>query len=229
MSFERGQREGNKKTRVSCAWCLRHTANTRNLTAQSKNLLLAQKQIKSNFKIQSSQFTTITMGASDECCATQLIDGDGVFNVAGLDNFIKTANVANCGLSYAVVAIMGPQSSGEFFLLIQLTSFATYSLCYFNSLLFWFGTCLSWIYEFNRVFWVRFWFEFGFKLVILLKINTFARFWFNGIDVLWKRSSFLQFFFRYELEMLLSVSDFEVLVYYHSSAISLVMILCCVI
>ncbi|KAI9092009.1 hypothetical protein K1719_027944 [Acacia pycnantha] len=50
------------------------------------------------------------MGEED-CCATQLIDGDGVFNVAGLDAFMKKAKVADCGLSYTVVAIMGPQSS----------------------------------------------------------------------------------------------------------------------
>ncbi|KAJ8758683.1 hypothetical protein K2173_000404 [Erythroxylum novogranatense] len=48
-----------------------------------------------------------------DCCATQLIDGDGVFNVDGLHNFISTTKMADCGLSYAVVAIMGPQSSGK--------------------------------------------------------------------------------------------------------------------
>ncbi|CAK8531170.1 unnamed protein product [Lathyrus sativus] len=60
-----------------------------------------------------------------DCCATQLIDGDGVFNVSGLDNFIKTSNMAACGLSYAVVAIMGPQSSGKSTLMNHLfnTSF----------------------------------------------------------------------------------------------------------
>ncbi|OIV91903.1 hypothetical protein TanjilG_17895 [Lupinus angustifolius] len=46
-------------------------------------------------------------------CATQLIDGDGVFNATGLDNFIKSVNLSSCGISYAVVAIMGPQSSGK--------------------------------------------------------------------------------------------------------------------
>ncbi|KAG4948957.1 hypothetical protein JHK82_042150 [Glycine max] len=63
--------------------------------------------------------------ANDDCCATQLIDGDGEFNVAGLDNFIRTVNLASCGLSYAVVAIMGPQSSGKSTLMNHLfhTSF----------------------------------------------------------------------------------------------------------
>ncbi|CAI9090467.1 OLC1v1025244C1 [Oldenlandia corymbosa var. corymbosa] len=56
----------------------------------------------------------------EDCCSTQLIDGDGRFNVAGLDNFIKTTKFAQCGLSYAVVAIMGPQSSGKSTLLNHL-------------------------------------------------------------------------------------------------------------
>ncbi|XP_057433190.1 protein ROOT HAIR DEFECTIVE 3 homolog 2 [Lotus japonicus] len=61
----------------------------------------------------------------DDCHATQLIDGDGTFNVAGLDTFIKTSSLAACGLSYAVVAIMGPQSSGKSTLMNHLfhTSF----------------------------------------------------------------------------------------------------------
>ncbi|KAE9594819.1 hypothetical protein Lal_00013300 [Lupinus albus] len=47
------------------------------------------------------------------CCATQLIDGDGEFNANGLDHFIRTVNLSSCALSYAVVSIMGPQSSGK--------------------------------------------------------------------------------------------------------------------
>ncbi|KEH37033.1 putative P-loop containing nucleoside triphosphate hydrolase [Medicago truncatula] len=43
----------------------------------------------------------------------QLIDGEGVFNVTGLDNLIKTSDMANTGLDYVVVSIMGPQSSGK--------------------------------------------------------------------------------------------------------------------
>ncbi|KAL2341507.1 hypothetical protein Fmac_009447 [Flemingia macrophylla] len=63
--------------------------------------------------------------ANDDCCATQLIYGDGEFNVDGLSNFIKTVNLASCGLSYAVVSIMGPQSSGKSTLMNHLfhTSF----------------------------------------------------------------------------------------------------------
>jgi hypothetical protein len=49
----------------------------------------------------------------EDCCATQLIYGDGEFNSSGLDRFVKEVKLAECGLSYAVVAIMGPQSSGK--------------------------------------------------------------------------------------------------------------------
>ncbi|XP_078172193.1 protein ROOT HAIR DEFECTIVE 3 homolog 2-like [Carex rostrata] len=56
----------------------------------------------------------------DGCGSTQLIDGDGEFNVEGLEQFIKGIRLADCGLSYAVVAIMGPQSSGKSTLLNHL-------------------------------------------------------------------------------------------------------------
>ncbi|KAF2608857.1 hypothetical protein F2Q68_00046345 [Brassica cretica] len=42
-----------------------------------------------------------------------LIDGDGIYNVSGIDHFIKEVKLGECGLSYAVVSIMGPQSSGK--------------------------------------------------------------------------------------------------------------------
>lgn len=48
----------------------------------------------------------------DGCGSTQLLDGDGEFNVEGLEQFIKEIRLADCGLSYTVVSIMGPQSSG---------------------------------------------------------------------------------------------------------------------
>ncbi|PON62048.1 RHD3/Sey [Trema orientale] len=57
---------------------------------------------------------------AEESYATQLIDGNGEFNVAGLENFTKGVKLAECGLSYAVVAIMGPQSSGKSTLLNHL-------------------------------------------------------------------------------------------------------------
>lgn len=54
------------------------------------------------------RFTATT----EECHSIQLIDGDGLFNDVGTERFIKEIKLAECGLSYAVVAIMGPQSSG---------------------------------------------------------------------------------------------------------------------
>ncbi|KAK7402264.1 hypothetical protein VNO78_14390 [Psophocarpus tetragonolobus] len=56
----------------------------------------------------------------EKCCSTQLIDGDGMFNVAGIENFMKEIKLSDCGLSYAVVSIMGPQSSGKSTLLNNL-------------------------------------------------------------------------------------------------------------
>ncbi|KAH9664985.1 protein ROOT HAIR DEFECTIVE 3 [Citrus sinensis] len=56
----------------------------------------------------------------EECCSTQLIDGDGTFNVSGIEHFIKEVKLSDCGLSYAVVSIMGPQSSGKSTLLNHL-------------------------------------------------------------------------------------------------------------
>ncbi|KAH0927299.1 hypothetical protein HID58_019555 [Brassica napus] len=56
----------------------------------------------------------------DAACSTQLIDGDGTFNVTGVDHFIKEVKLEECGLSYAVVSIMGPQSSGKSTLLNHL-------------------------------------------------------------------------------------------------------------
>ncbi|PWA50185.1 root hair defective protein [Artemisia annua] len=60
------------------------------------------------------------MGETAECCSTHLIDGDGIFNATGLDAFIKEVKLSECGLSYAVVSIMGPQSSGKSTLLNHL-------------------------------------------------------------------------------------------------------------
>ncbi|XP_027334316.1 protein ROOT HAIR DEFECTIVE 3 isoform X2 [Abrus precatorius] len=60
------------------------------------------------------------MANSETCCSTQLIDGDGTFNVSGIETFMKEVKLAECGLSYAVVSIMGPQSSGKSTLLNNL-------------------------------------------------------------------------------------------------------------
>lgn len=53
-----------------------------------------------------------TISDSEDCCSTHLIDGDGTFNTSGLEAFMKSVKLSECGLSYAVVSIMGPQSSG---------------------------------------------------------------------------------------------------------------------
>ncbi|KAG6474227.1 hypothetical protein ZIOFF_068151 [Zingiber officinale] len=50
---------------------------------------------------------------ANECCSIQLIDGDGVFNVTSLEHYMKSVKLAEHGFSYAVVSIMGPQSSGK--------------------------------------------------------------------------------------------------------------------
>ncbi|KAE8646514.1 protein ROOT HAIR DEFECTIVE 3 homolog 1 [Cucumis sativus] len=60
------------------------------------------------------------MAKSDESCSVQLIDGDGGFNADGIESFIKDVKLGECGLSYAVVSIMGPQSSGKSTLLNNL-------------------------------------------------------------------------------------------------------------
>ncbi|XAR49943.1 hypothetical protein NMG60_11004129 [Bertholletia excelsa] len=60
------------------------------------------------------------MDKNSECCSTHLVDGDGTFNVAGIDKFMKEVRLAECGLSYAVVSILGPQSSGKSTLLNHL-------------------------------------------------------------------------------------------------------------
>ncbi|XP_024373981.2 protein ROOT HAIR DEFECTIVE 3 homolog 2-like [Physcomitrium patens] len=50
----------------------------------------------------------------------QLVKGNGEFNANGLKEFVRSSKLENCGLRYAVVAIMGPQSSGKSTLLNHL-------------------------------------------------------------------------------------------------------------
>ena len=68
-----------------------------------------------------------TILMAGDCCSFQLISGDGVFNVRGLENFTRTTNLAQRRLSYAVVAIIGPQSSGI------LATFFFFILCTINN------------------------------------------------------------------------------------------------
>uniref|UniRef100_A0A2K1YCC6 GB1/RHD3-type G domain-containing protein n=1 Tax=Populus trichocarpa TaxID=3694 RepID=A0A2K1YCC6_POPTR len=56
---------------------------------------------------------------AEDCCRFQLISGDGVLNME-LENFTRTTNLSQHGLSYAVVAIMGPQSGRKSTLLNKL-------------------------------------------------------------------------------------------------------------
>nr|XP_025616482.1 protein ROOT HAIR DEFECTIVE 3-like [Arachis hypogaea] len=60
--------------------------------------------------------------AADPCYLTQLIEGhdDKLFKVAEAENFVKEIELDKCGQSYAVVSIIGPQSSGKSTLLNQL-------------------------------------------------------------------------------------------------------------
>ncbi|KAF9671710.1 hypothetical protein SADUNF_Sadunf12G0075800 [Salix dunnii] len=57
---------------------------------------------------------------AEDCCSFQLISGDGVLNREGLENFSRSTNLSQRGVSYAVVAIMGPQSGGKSTLLNKL-------------------------------------------------------------------------------------------------------------
>lgn len=56
----------------------------------------------------------------DDCFTTQLIDKNGEFKATALEDFVRKIKLAECGLSYAVVSIMGPQSSGKSTLLNHL-------------------------------------------------------------------------------------------------------------
>ncbi|KAG0565256.1 hypothetical protein M758_8G171400 [Ceratodon purpureus] len=58
--------------------------------------------------------------AQEGAPAIQLIDEKGSFHEESLVEFCKAVKLSECGLSYAVVAIMGPQSSGKSTLLNHL-------------------------------------------------------------------------------------------------------------
>ncbi|KAI8529634.1 hypothetical protein RHMOL_Rhmol12G0240000 [Rhododendron molle] len=59
-------------------------------------------------------------GTGNECFETHLIEGDGTLDVGEFDDFLEKVNLAECGLNYAVVSIMGPQSSVAL-LLVEFT------------------------------------------------------------------------------------------------------------
>ena len=108
------------------------------------------------------------------CHSLQLIDGNGNFNVAGLEEFVKAVKLTQCGLSYAVVAIMGPQSSGMWLFFTSIELFQRWILNLFESIVFliifeirmwnfarWLLTCLLlWIWSryetvLGLVSWIR--------------------------------------------------------------------------
>ncbi|KAM7472585.1 hypothetical protein LguiA_010768 [Lonicera macranthoides] len=60
------------------------------------------------------------MNQAEEFCPFQLIDEKGVLDDARIETFAKDVKLAECGLSYFTVSIMGPQSSGKSTLLNHL-------------------------------------------------------------------------------------------------------------
>ncbi|GAB2225614.1 hypothetical protein Droror1_Dr00006411 [Drosera rotundifolia] len=55
-----------------------------------------------------------------DCDSFQLVDGDGIFDKDRLDKFTEKLKLANCGNSYSIISIIGPQSSGKSTLLNHL-------------------------------------------------------------------------------------------------------------
>ena len=73
---------------------------------------LEAKQIRdpnSVLQLSDLNFPPASQGmANDDCCAKQLIDDNDEFNIAGLDNFNRTINLASCGLLYVIVILHYP-------------------------------------------------------------------------------------------------------------------------
>ncbi|KAI0494105.1 hypothetical protein KFK09_024236 [Dendrobium nobile] len=66
-----------------------------------------------------SRVSVSSADMGDSSCSTQIIDGDGAYNVSGMENFMKTMELSEC-VSYAIVSIIGPQISGKSTLLNHL-------------------------------------------------------------------------------------------------------------
>ena len=66
------------------------------------------------------------------CYKTRLIDADGSFNVAASENFVKEVELDKCGLWYAVVSIIGPQSGGMLSCLHNLFVSGMFGFYYFG-------------------------------------------------------------------------------------------------
>jgi hypothetical protein len=65
----------------------------------------------------------------------QVVSGDGDFNTAGVEQFVKDTGVEAAGVGYTVVAIMGPQSSGKSTLLNNLVRGGTARTCNMGAML----------------------------------------------------------------------------------------------
>ncbi|KAK3118900.1 hypothetical protein QOZ80_9BG0710330 [Eleusine coracana subsp. coracana] len=59
-------------------------------------------------------------GKEEDCHATQVVSADGEMDPAAMERFAAAAGLLGCGLSYAVVSILGPQGSGKSTLLNHL-------------------------------------------------------------------------------------------------------------
>ncbi len=66
--------------------------------------------------------------AIDSLPSVQVVDGDGNFRAAELESFARAIKLSDCGLSYAVVSIMGPQSSGWLILAFYLAFFLIFAV-----------------------------------------------------------------------------------------------------
>ncbi|MED6217531.1 hypothetical protein PIB30_018545 [Stylosanthes scabra] len=57
--------------------------------------------------------TPVHRFSAGPCYATQLVDKDAQFCVANTESFVEKTEFDKCGQSYAIVSIIGPQSSGK--------------------------------------------------------------------------------------------------------------------
>ncbi|KAL9248871.1 ROOT HAIR DEFECTIVE 3 homolog 1-like protein [Drosera capensis] len=70
-----------------------------------------------SYSAQGKQVDPITKGRP---CSFQMIDGDGNFKISQTDHFLEEVNFSAHGFLYAIVSIIGPQSSGKSTLLNYL-------------------------------------------------------------------------------------------------------------
>ena len=168
-----------KRSKEICKTWEKKQRNVQNLRRKFCFVILDSYKSWLNF-ILSPLFFLATKGFTSSkemgelCHSLQLIDGNGNFNVAGLEEFVKAVKLTQCGLSYAVVAIMGPQSSGMWLFFASIELFQRRILNLFESIVFliifeirmwnlarWLLTCLLlWIWSryetvLGLVSWIR--------------------------------------------------------------------------